>query len=109
MISEALFSGDIKNFIANEIRFVFKGVPSFEIEEDKNVIDFLVDNKITSSKREAREFIQNGSITINGEKIVEQEFIVKKGSSIENEFTIIRRGKKKYYVGVWKWKKKNII
>lgn len=102
MISEALFSGNISNLNANEIRVAFKGVPSFDIIEEKNVIDLLVDNKISSSKREAREFLTNGSITINGEKITDLEFIVKKDKAIDGEFTIIRRGKKKYYVGVWK-------
>lgn len=102
MISEALFSGNISELSSNEIRVAFKGVPSFEIQCEENIVDFLVNNKIASSKREAREFVSNGSITINGEKITDVEFVVKKETSIDGEFTIVRRGKKKYYVGVWK-------
>ena len=102
MISEALFSGNISELSSNEIRVAFKGVPSFEIEVEENIIDFLVNNKVASSKREAREFVSNGSITVNGEKITDLEFVVKKDNSIDDEFTIVRRGKKKYYVGVWK-------
>ena len=102
MISEALFSGNISELSSNEIRVAFKGVPSFEIKGEENIVDFLVNNKIASSKREAREFVSNGSITINGEKITDLEFVVRKECSIDGEFTIVRRGKKKYYVGVWK-------
>jgi len=102
MISEALFSGDISELSSDEIRVAFKGVPSFEIKEEENIVDFLVNNGVASSKREAREFVSNGSITVNGDKVLDLEFVVSKENSIDKEFTIIRRGKKKYYVGVWK-------
>ena len=58
----------------------------------------LVNANITSSKREAREFITNNSISINGEKVNDLEFIVTKENALYQEFTIIRKGKKKYYV-----------
>ena len=61
-ISRALFSGDIKAIPSNQIGKIFAKVDHIDITEDKNIIDFLADNKICSSKREAREFINNGSI-----------------------------------------------
>ena len=63
-----------------------------------NLVDLLVNANITSSKREAREFITNNSISINGEKVNDLEFIVTKENALYQEFTIIRKGKKKYYV-----------
>ena len=73
-ISESLFSGDIKNFTAKDIEVAFKGLTPFEINEDLNIIDLLVNSGVCSSKREAREFVSNNSITINGEKINDNNF-----------------------------------
>ena len=97
MISEALFNGDIKSLSVKDIESAFKGVPSFK-GECKNIVDILVDNKICSSKREAREFISNGAISVNGDKVTDLDYVVSKENSIDNLYTIIRRGKKKYYV-----------
>lgn len=97
-ISEALFSGDIKELTSEELKEAFSNIPSFEIETDTNIIDLLVDASICSSKREAREFVNNNSISINGDKINDLEFIVKKENSIADNYTIIRKGKKKYFV-----------
>ena len=96
-ISEALFSGDIKSLKEEDIHDAFNNLPSYEVREDKNIIDLLVEAGICSSKREAREFVNNNSISINGDKINDLNFIIKKDNAMEN-FTIIRKGKKKYFV-----------
>ena len=101
-ISESLFSGDIKSFTSREIEEAFKGITPFEINSDLNIVDFLVEAGVCSSKREAREFISNGSITINGEKIEDLEFIVSKDKCIDSKYLVVRRGKKKYFVGIYK-------
>ena len=100
-ISRDLFSGNIKDLTIDEIRDGFKDVPSFSITEDLTLIDLLVNNSIASSKREAREFINAGSITINGEKVTDESVIIDKTYAIENEVVVIRRGKKKYYLGMF--------
>ncbi len=98
-MSEALFSGKVKNFTKEEINIIFKDMPKFEIEEEQNIVDFLVNNKIASSKREAREFVQAGSITINEEKITSLDKIITKDIAIDGEVLVVRRGKKKYFIG----------
>ena len=98
-ISEVLFSGDIKKLDLTEIEEGFKDVPNFSISTEENIIDFLVNNQICSSKREAREFVSTGSITVNGDKITDVEYVVRKKDAIENKVVIVRRGKKKYYLG----------
>ena len=98
-ISEALFSGNIKALTLNELEKSLKDVPSFEITEELSLIDFLVNYKIASSKREAREFINAGSITINGDKITDETKIISKDIAIEEKAIVVRRGKKKYYIG----------
>ena len=66
------------------------------------LIDLLVNNNIASSKREAREFISAGSISINGEKETEETKIIDSSYAIDGEVVVIRRGKKKYYLGIFK-------
>ena len=101
-ISKDLFSGNIKDLTLDEIKDGFKDVPSFDITENMTLIDLLVNNNIASSKREAREFISAGSISINGEKETEENKIIDSSYAIGVEVVVIRRGKKKYYLGIFK-------
>ena len=100
-ISESLFSGDIKNFTSKDIEVAFKGLDPFTIKEDTNIVDLLVNSGVCSSKREAREFVSNSSITINGEKVTDLEFVLTKDKCIDSKYVVIRRGKKKYYIGIY--------
>jgi len=98
-ISEKLFSGDFSHLTSQEILIGMKDVPSFEIEKEEKLIDFLVNKKIATSKREAREFILGGAISVNGNITKEENYMITKENAIEQKIIIIRRGKKKYYVG----------
>ena len=98
-ISEALFSGNIKDLSEEELKDAMSGVDTYEVTEEKNIVDFLVDTGILSSKREAREFVSNGSISVNGEKVTNLEMLVNKDASLYNKYIVVRRGKKKYYIG----------
>lgn len=100
-VSESLFNGNIKSLNKEDILVGLKDVPSFETES-KNIIDLLVDNNICSSKREAREFIGNGAILINDEKITDCDFVVDNSIAIDNSIIVLRKGKKKYYLGILK-------
>ena len=100
-ISEALFNGNIKELSYEEIQDAFKNIPSFKTDE-LSLLDLLVNNNIASSRREARELIQAGSITINGDVYKDEAEIIDKNKAMYNEILIIRRGKKKYYVGIFK-------
>ncbi len=100
-ISEALFSGNINSLSCDELKIGFKDVPHFEIIEDINVLDLLINNSICTSKREAREFLNSGAISINEQKITDENFVVTKKIAIENEIIVIRRGKKKNYIGMF--------
>ncbi len=100
-ISESLFNGDIKSFTKKDIEVAFKGLDVFNVESDLNIVDLLVNSGACSSKREAREFIGNGSITLNGEKVTDLNFVLTKEKCIENTYIVIRRGKKKYFIGIY--------
>lgn len=97
-ISTILFEGEIRKLDPTCIENVFKNAPSYEIKSDENIVDLLVESSVCSSKREAREFVSNGSISINGEKINDLSFVITKDFAIDNKYIIIRRGKKKYYL-----------
>ncbi len=101
-ISESLFSGDIASLTSKEIEQAFKGIEQQEIDKEYLLVDLLVEMGICKSKREAREFITNGSISINGKKITDLESMVTKEVAIEDKYIIIRRGKKKYFIIVFK-------
>ena len=101
-ISESLFSGDIKSFSSKDIEVAFKGLDPFEISEDLNIVDLLVQAGVCSSKREAREFVSNSSITLNGDKVTDLDFVLTKDKCIDSKYVVIRRGKKKYYIGNYK-------
>ena len=98
-ISEALFNGDIKNLNKEEIESGFKDVPSFTLNEnEKGLVDLLVEAKISSSKRQAREDITNGAIYINGDRQQDVNYVIDEKDKIDGLFTVIRRGKKKYFL-----------
>ncbi len=98
-VSQKLFAGDFKGLSVKDIKSGMKSVPSFDFAEELVLVDLLVNNKIASSKREAREFISGNAISVNGEVINDPAKVITKDMSIEGEIIIIRRGKKKYFVG----------
>ncbi|ADU31507.1 tyrosine--tRNA ligase [Evansella cellulosilytica] len=98
-ISTALFSGgDLKQLTADEVLQGFKDVPSFTTETNIGLIDLLVNAGISPSKRQAREDISNGAVYINGDRCQELDKVVGNEEKIDGQFTIIRRGKKKFFL-----------
>ena len=95
-ISNSLFSGDIKALTAKEIEMGFSDLPCVEIIEPTSIVDLLISSEVASSKREAREFLRNGAVTLNGDKVTDEGYVVDKESAIEGKFVVLRRGKKKY-------------
>ncbi len=102
-ITNALFTGNVQQLTADEIEQGFKNMPTFESsKESQNLATWLVDLGIEPSRRQSREDIQNGAISINGEKVTDLEFEWTKEQSFEERFVIVRRGKKKYFLVVLK-------
>ncbi|MCL2522073.1 MAG: tyrosine--tRNA ligase [Erysipelotrichales bacterium] len=95
MLSEKLFTGDISNLTKQQIESAFKGIEA-SAQTEISLIDALITLKLAVSKREAREFIQNGSISVNGIKINDSELILNASNALHKKYNIIRRGKKKY-------------
>lgn len=98
-ISQALFSGDLKSLSAKELKDGFKDVPQVTLSNDTtNIVEVLIETGISTSKRQAREDVNNGAIYINGERQQDVNYALAPEDKIDGEFTIIRRGKKKYFM-----------
>jgi tyrosyl-tRNA synthetase len=63
-----------------------------------DVISFLAETNIFSSKGEARKMIQNGGVSINRKKITGFDFSVSANLLLHNKYLLIQKGKKNYYL-----------
>ena len=99
-ITEQLFAGNIKSLSAKELKQGLNNVPNYSVQADnnRNIVEILVAAKISPSKRQAREDVQNGAIYINGERVQDLNYTLSDADKIDNEITVIRRGKKKNFV-----------
>ena len=96
-ITKALFSGNIKELTLDELKVAVKGMPKAQLpKEDINIVDFLVESGVVTSKRQAREDVNNGAISINGDKVTDLALTIDNSSRLEDSFTVVRRGKKNY-------------
>lgn len=94
-VSNALFSGDFTSLTASEIEMGFADLDKVN-GQNKPLIDLVIEAKLATSKREAREFIANGAITVNGNKVTDFNHILTNEEAIDNKYVMLRRGKKKY-------------
>ena len=100
-ISEALFGGSLEGLSSDDIMIGMKQVPTVKLTNDTKLIDLLVDNGICSSKREAREMLSSNAISLNNEKHTDENEVINKDMAIDNKVIIIRKGKKKQYLGIF--------
>ena len=92
-VSECLFTGKVSDLTDKEIEMVFKGVPVLTYEK-LPLIEFLVQEKVATSKREAREFLTGNAISVNGTLVNDENYLLDE----DRKYNVIRRGKKKYYL-----------
>ena len=82
-----------------DIKELFDEQDMKEINTDINLVDMVMDLGAASSKREAREFISSGAISINGEKVNDINMLVSQDLFIDSTYIVLKRGKKNYYIG----------
>lgn len=101
-ISQALFNDEITILNADELNQIYNTIPNISLNKNNySLVDFLVTTKIAQSNREARELIDNNSIAINGEKINNQAFEITEKNIIHDKYTIIKKGKRNYFIVLW--------
>ncbi len=96
-ISQILFGGDIKDLSVAQIEQAFAKMPSVQASaQPQNIINWLVDLKLEPSKRQAREDVQNGAISLNGNLVTDEQLLVQPDEHFEGKYMIVRKGKKNY-------------
>ena len=98
-LADHLFNNKFKDLSKKDIEDLFKGQEIKEVEEGINLVELVNNMGIAKSKREAREFIEAGAISINGEKVTDLEKVIDKEMFIESTYIVVKRGKKNYYIG----------
>lgn len=99
-ISQKLFAGDFRSLSLRDIKAGMKNVPHVHLIPGP-LAEVLVQSGICNSKREAREFVSNGAISLNGEVVRDPAYLLNPEGALEGTIHIIRRGKKKFYMGEW--------
>ena len=97
-ITNALFRGNIRELSADEQRDALSSMEKVQVDAAMDLASMLVQAKIASSKREAREWIKSGSIQINGEKVQDETKVFDADSALVDDMILIKRGKRNYYV-----------
>ncbi len=97
-ISEKLFAGDYRSLSLRDILAGMSKVPHVTLKPGP-LAEVLTDAGVCSSRREARQFITQGAISVNGEVIKDAARELTAADALEGRVVIIRRGKKKFYLG----------
>ncbi|MGN1343637.1 MAG: tyrosine--tRNA ligase [Traorella sp.] len=97
-ITQVLFRGNIKELSPEELKDALASYETIQVNDQQTLTDVLVEAKIASSKREAREWIKQGSIQVNGDKLTDCEAMINKSNTLFENKTVIKRGKRNYYV-----------
>ena len=96
-ISQILFGGDIKDLSVDQVEQAFAKMPSVQASaQPQNIINWLVDLKLEPSKRQAREDVQNGAISLNGNLVTDEQLLVQPDEHFDGKYMIVRKGKKNY-------------
>lgn len=98
-LAQSLFNNKFDDLTKQDITELFDEQDMKDVETDIGIIDMLVNVGAASSKREAREFVQSGAVSINGEKVTDSAITISNEMFIDDTYIIIKRGKKNYYIG----------
>ena len=98
LITEALFSGNFNELTEANFKGLVRIIDGLKIEENSSLVDILVETKLASSKREAREFITNGAISVNDEKINDTYYTLSKDEAYYQNYCVIKRGRRRHAV-----------
>ena len=105
--AQALFSGDVGSLDESLLDEVFADVPNSEhgkasLEGDGvPLVDLLAETTLAKSKREAREFLSNGAVSVNGERVENAERALKTSDLLHGRTILLRRGKKAWHATRW--------
>lgn len=97
LMSEALFKENFEDLSKEDIEELFSSL-KYKVDSSLMLEDILIQIKAAQSKREAREFIKNNAVSVNGKKVNDNTKTFDKSELLFGEYLIIKRGKKNYYL-----------
>lgn len=96
--SQILFAGEsVENISATAKSILLENAPKTKVNEGQTIVDVLVETGLSSSKREARTFIESGAISIGEVKITDLETLII-DEYFKNNIALLRRGKKHVHI-----------
>jgi tyrosyl-tRNA synthetase len=101
--TSALFSGKVQELPRATLDELFASAPASTLPRERlggdgiDIVDLLVDGAVVKSKREAREFLQNGAILVNGETAALDQKVTAT-RLLHDEILLVRRGKRNWFV-----------
>lgn len=101
--SEALKKLDEETLLS-----VFDGVPQFEvpkadIADGLKAIELFTDKAaIFPSKGEMRKLVAGGGVSVNKEKLADQDKLIDESMLLNGKYLLVQRGKKNYYLVIFK-------
>jgi tyrosyl-tRNA synthetase len=103
-ITEALFSGDLSTLSESDLaQLAQDGLPSTEVtESQQGLVELLTSCELAKSNKMAREFVNNGAVSINGIKVTDSEMQLEKSDALFAKYTVIKRGKRLFNLFIWK-------
>ena len=97
-MSVALFTDSFQDLSEKELVQLTDGLVLVQGEGEVNILDALINLKLASSKREAREFVNNGAVKVNGEKVTDLNKNISQGDALDGGYIFVKRGKRNYAV-----------
>ncbi|MFK7961448.1 MAG: tyrosine--tRNA ligase [Phycisphaerales bacterium] len=105
--SEALFSGDVATLDARQLAAVAAEVPSSEhptadlAGDGLKLLELLPATSLASSKRQAREFLGSGAVSVNGRKVEGVDATLASSDVLDGGLTLLRRGRRAWHAIRW--------
>ncbi|WP_026972874.1 tyrosine--tRNA ligase [Aliagarivorans marinus] len=102
-ITQALFSGDLSQLSESDLaQLAQDGLPSVSVEQaEMSLVELLTTTELAKSNKMAREFIGNGAVQVNGEKVTDPMANFSKDDALYGKYSIIKRGKKLFSLVKW--------
>ncbi|XQP56003.1 MAG: tyrosine--tRNA ligase [Mycoplasmoidaceae bacterium] len=101
-ISDALFYGKFDQLTVDELDICAKQFNLYKINQEMNLVDFLITNQIVPSKRVFRELLQAKTLSVNNIVVDKEDFKLTNKLTYFDKYTIIKKGKKNYFMLTWK-------
>ena len=102
-ITQALFSGDLASLSESDLEQLAQdGLPTTQLEQSEaGLVELLTASELAKSNKMAREFISNGAVSVNGEKLNDPQLTLQASDALYGKYSVVKRGKKLFSLIIW--------